>query len=137
MFHVKHPDLLALLILALGTFRLIRLVAYDEITVDARRWITGISDAQHKEYAQWVESRKAAGFDPWDDDGSVGTALADLVSERRYYWSKLVRCPWCIGFWISVGVWLVWTVEPRVTLWLLVPFVLSAAGGLIAKQLDP
>lgn len=138
---MRHPDFLALVLLGLALFRLTRLVGWDEITVDPRRWVTGIADTDYNQVAQWVEAAKAHGRDPWSDsagDGHPGSGgLSGIISERRYYLAKLVRCPWCIGFWLSVTVWLAWWGEPRVTLFLATPLALSAIVGLVAKNWDP
>lgn len=134
---MRHPDFLALVILGLGLFRLTRLVGWDEITVDPRRWLTGIADADYNQVAQWVESMKASGHDPWDPNLHKDARVERIISERRYYFAKLVRCPWCIGFWLSVAVWLAWWGEPRVTLFLATPLALSAIVGLVAKNWDP
>lgn len=53
-------------------------------------------------------------------------------SKRRWYWSKLLHCPWCLGWWLSVAVWLAWQAEPHATLVFAVPFAVSAVVGLVA-----
>lgn len=45
-------------------------------------------------------------------------------------------CPWCLGFWLSVGAYTLWRLEPKATLILAAIFALSAAVGLIAQNLD-
>lgn len=45
-------------------------------------------------------------------------------------------CPWCLGFWLSVGSWLAWLAWPHWTLVTATPFALSATVGLIASRLD-
>ena len=47
----------------------------------------------------------------------------------RPFWYELVTCPWCIGFWISLGWVLVWwTVDGR-AVWLALPFAVSYVVG--------
>lgn len=68
-------------------------------------------------------------------------SLPPLPAFRQYVltrwghrsWSALVDCPWCSGFWISVGVVLVASspVAP-VFQWVAVPLAVSAVVGLIA-----
>lgn len=135
---IRHPDLLSALVLVLATFRLARLAGWDEITVTLRGRLTGIPDSQYDSAAKFIEGTKAGGSSPWDPDSPHAEALLHLgITERRYYLAKLVRCPWCFGFWASCAVWILWSAEPRVTIWLAVPFALSAAVGLVAKRLDP
>jgi hypothetical protein len=48
-----------------------------------------------------------------------------------------LACPFCQGFWVSLAVYLAWVFEPRWTLYAVAPFAISAAVGLIARNLDP
>lgn len=47
---------------------------------------------------------------------------------------ELFACPWCIGFWLAVIAVLMFWAWPVVTLWLALPFAISAAVGLIASH---
>ncbi len=48
----------------------------------------------------------------------------------------LVECPWCLGFWITVGWWVAWLVWPHAAVVAAVPFALSATVGAVAHFLD-
>lgn len=50
-------------------------------------------------------------------------------------WVMLVDCPWCAGFWISVGVVLVASSPVAVAWqWLAVPLAFSAVAGLLSAR---
>lgn len=50
----------------------------------------------------------------------------------RHAWTELMDCPWCAGFWISLGVTLIASspAEP-VFRWVAVPLAFSAVVGLL------
>lgn len=54
---------------------------------------------------------------------------ADVAAEA----ADFTDCPWCLGFWISVGVWGSWRASPARTVRLAVPLAVSAAVGIVAK----
>jgi hypothetical protein len=56
-------------------------------------------------------------------------------SDRATYWSDFVRCPYCAGFHISVGWWLVWEWQPHWTEVASVPLAVSAVVGLLGTVL--
>ena len=56
-----------------------------------------------------------------------------LAEERLEKLDKLITCPWCLGFWLSVIAWLAWLATPSWTVGLAFPWALSAAVALIAK----
>lgn len=45
-----------------------------------------------------------------------------------------VECPWCLGFWITAGVWGSWQFRPDATVALAAPLALSAAVGEMAGR---
>lgn len=47
------------------------------------------------------------------------------------YLETLLECPWCAGFWISLAWWLGWVISPHWAVIVAVPFVISAAVGLL------
>lgn len=70
-------------------------------------------------------------------------SLPPLPAFRQYVltrwgtrpWSELVDCPWCSGFWISLGVVLVASSPAApVFQWVAVPLAISAVVGLIASR---
>jgi len=63
--------------------------------------------------------------------------LRDHVTDRWGHnpWSELIVCPWCIGFWVSVGATLVAsTPADTVGRWIAVPFAISAVIGFLAGR---
>lgn len=122
------------LLLLLGlAFRLTRLAAYDDLTHPLRVLVTGMGDREHHQKAQLVDSLMDEGIsDPW----AIRLEGERLPSRGRFYVSRMLRCPWCVGFWISLLVaGLFWLSEP-VALYLAVPAILSSGVGLVAKHLD-
>lgn len=63
--------------------------------------------------------------------------LRDTVQNRWGHkaWTELMDCPWCAGFWISLGVVLVAS-SPIATAWqwLALPLAFSAVVGLLAAR---
>lgn len=116
--------------IVLAAFRVTRLVGWDEITQPPRAWLSGVHDRNYSKLAHDIEGLLAEGVDPW-------TARRPPISKRRYYVAKLLHCPWCVGFWISC-MYAIGAYEwPHATILIAAPFAISAAVGLIAKQLDP
>lgn len=61
----------------------------------------------------------------------------DRLTHRLGEKSELfVVCPWCLGFWITVGWWFAWLIWPHATLVVATPWALAAAVGLVASRLD-
>jgi hypothetical protein len=126
------PDPWPALLLALATFRVVRLVGWDDLTIPARRWLTGVGDADHHRIATFVDEVVEKGGDPW-----TGATPPLPISERRFYLSRLVRCPWCLSVHTSLVVYVSWLWQPRVTLGIATVAALSAVVGLTARWLDP
>lgn len=57
-------------------------------------------------------------------------------TKAEWYVSKLIRCPWCLGFWLSILAWAAWQAWPRGTLTVMSLLALAALPGLITKNLD-
>lgn len=125
------PDAWPALILALAAFRLTRLAGWDDLTIRPRRWLTGLGDDEHKKWASWIEHEQERGADPWQH------GAPPPVGPRRYYLSKLIRCPWCVGFWIALLVTIAYVCAGGYAVLAGMPFALSAVVGLVAKHLDP
>jgi uncharacterized protein (DUF2062 family) len=97
------PGPLALGVLILASFRLWRLLGYDELTEGLRSRLTG----------SWHDGEE------WQFD--------------RPLLAQFVTCPWCLGAWVSLLVYGGWLLWPTASLYVLVPLAISAAVGLIAK----
>lgn len=129
---------LQVVILALLAFRLTRLVAWDELTAAPRAALSGVPDAKYAALAKRIEDIRADGLDPWSYTPPGHTQLR--ITPRRYYVAKLLHCPWCVGFWISLACALVaywWWLDISLLTALALAFALSAFVGLVAKNLDP
>jgi hypothetical protein len=109
------PEPFEFLLLALGGFRVVRLISADTITEKFREWLTG-----------------------WDDEEAptISDEQRAKHSRLRVYVSTLIRCPWCVGFYLAMGFYGLWLVLPSAVLVACVPLALSALFGLIAKNLD-
>jgi hypothetical protein len=106
---IPSPWPFALLVLA--AYRVWRLLAEDTILDRPRGWLYG-----------------AAGWDPESGDEPPPGFRAKLA--------LFVSCPWCSGAWICAAVWAFWSWQPHWMLVVCVPFAISAAGGIVAKNLD-
>lgn len=138
----RIPDSWPLVILVLATFRVARLIGWDDITIRLRGWATGIPDEDHEVWVKILEGHAERGVDPWRHGlAGVETPSGRLdrppFSRFRWDFAKMIRCPWCLGWWLSVAAWLLFASWPRATLFGALPLALSAAVGLIAKRLDP
>lgn len=146
MTHVPGPSELALL--ALAAYRVYRLIARDTITEPARAAISYPDDqavtldseihvlppAPPKPTPPGYEAH-GLGFFPKGD--RITVAPEHLLSKPlRVYVATLIRCPWCMGFYVSVAVWGAWMLWPRAALIGATPWAIAALVGLIAKNLD-
>jgi hypothetical protein len=83
------------LILSLATLRIIRLVAYDNITLVLREAFTDVKKVR------FVEG----------GDESYERVPSENSFKRTV--AKLLNCPWCIGVWIAPGVVYVYLAYPE------------------------
>lgn len=120
-----------LILLYGASYRLTRLAAFDDLTHPLRVLVTGVGDSQHHELASYIDQMIEADTDPW----SFEPVNRPPISKQRFYVSRMIRCPWCIGFWISFIV-AALAAAGDVTSWGWMPAValtLSAAVGFTAK----
>lgn len=78
----------------------------------------------------------------WDTFPPVVRARLWLLGEyqeepRSLLLVELFACAFCLGFWVSLGLYLAWLWLPTVTLAASAVLGLSAVVGLVAKVLDP
>lgn len=111
------PAALVCVVLTLGAFRLARLVGWDDLPP--------------------VEKLRAKLIGEVAYYNDVERKGAPIYRYRRPALAKFVHCPWCQGFWVSLLVYLAWLAWPTGTVYALAPFALSAAVGLLARNLDP
>lgn len=50
-------------------------------------------------------------------------------------WGELLVCPWCFGFWVSLGLFVPYALVPEWTLFLLIPLSLRAFVGAFANKM--
>lgn len=128
---MRVPDWWAFLLLTLGTFRIVRIIGWDDISTGLRSRLL-MPDREYWMWAKMTDDLESRGIDPWAHKPDP-----DLPSRRRFYVAKLIHCPWCAGFWWSIVAYSAWLVSGRVTLYIATPLALSSVIGLIAKNGDP
>lgn len=112
-------------VLALGVYRLCRLVGWDDFPPVAatRAWLVG------QRVVTVGTGNQQMGLTATDPD--------ETVSFARPLLEQFLHCPFCVGFWLGLAAYGAWLWEPRWTLYALFPLALNAAVGLTAKNLDP
>lgn len=158
------PHTMAAIVLALGAYRLTRLGGWDDWPpiYKLRAWIIGerwvpvsLPPCWKTELERSFESSLASAMaepivDPDVPARSIpspqppelpGKQPTSEVSQVRAAYDRpllahLVHCPFCLGWWVSLAVYIAWLLEPRWTLYAVAPFALSGAVGIIAKNLD-
>jgi hypothetical protein len=130
---VTAPSWWQLVLLGLAAFRVTRLIGWDDLTILPRRWLTGLSDDEHAVTAEHVDQMLGQDIDPWDD---TQTPAHMPIGRARFYLSRMIRCPWCLGWWVSLAAWLSWEAWPHAVMVGAAPFAISAVVGLTAKNLD-
>lgn len=86
---------LALLAIALCAYRVTRVVTDDTISQSFRAWV-------------WRLAYRTAGYDSLRE-GTVQVRRSWL-GEKAY---QLVSCPFCLGWWVTIGVFVAWFGWPR------------------------
>jgi len=105
------------LLLALAAYRVTRLIGWDTLTERLRNWL------MVRKVVASVEGREGES--------------RRVVVMRSPLLSKLINCPWCLGWWISLAWWAAWIAWPAGTLVAATPFAIAAIVGLVSKNLDP
>ena len=130
-------------LLALAAYRLTRLAGWDDFPLALKVRTAVIGE-------RWVPATPPPGAEKSEGTGRVqagelglpGKQPTSEVAEVRPAYDRptlahLVHCPFCIGFWISLAVYVCWQAWPHGTLVALAPFAISGVVGLVAKNLDP
>jgi Protein of unknown function (DUF1360) len=107
------PDWWQFLLLMLAAYRIYHLLADDTILDRPRKWVLGLPRS----------------YDPDRES-------ANLYPGYRENVATWLTCPWCAGFWISLGWWAAWLITPKWATVAAVPWALSALVGLIGKHLE-
>ncbi len=113
------PPIYQFALLALAAYRIWRLLAEDEILEWPRRYLVRLPQT-------------------WDEGDSIPRAYRNKLAD-------FLTCPWCLGFWVSLGSYVGWMLTlgdtpdsvSDVFVALGIWFALSAVVGIIRSQLDP
>lgn len=113
------------LVLVLATFRIARFIGWDTFPPlgRARDWLTGAK-------VVWRGTEAAR----------TGMSADKIEYDITYRWEwldELFRCAYCLGFWVSLLVYLGWVFVPTATLYVAAVAALSGAVGIMARWLDP
>lgn len=113
------PGPWAALLLTLAAYRVWRLISRDTITEPVRAALTYPDD-----------SAVTLGH---DTEGITIIGVDDDAKPLRVYLSTMLRCPWCMGFYVSVAAWALWLAWPHAAVVAAVPLAISAVVGLVGK----
>lgn len=103
-------------ILILASFRLTRLIVFDEITFFIRRPFLSVS-YQENESGVLIEHIEIKG------------------SGVRYWFGKLLSCHWCVGIWSSIGIVFIYLSLPLLYPVLLI-FAVAGAAAFIQSKIE-
>lgn len=124
--------MIALLLDALATFRLTKLVTHDTLTVEARDSVIMAaykrSGSEHYAWG-WQQIEMAGEHPTWADD----VVPIDPDPPKL---ATLVTCPWCAGAWVALLVVIARRLAPKPWAFAAEVFALSAAAGLTAENLQ-
>lgn len=127
-------------LMALAAFRVTRLIGWDDLTAGWRSTYGGMSDVEYRQWNDKLQRVVESGYDPWTQtwSGPTGTITGLPFKPWQWYLAKLVRCPWCLGFWVSLATAIIYGSVGGGTIAAipLVALALSAAVGFTAKLLD-
>jgi hypothetical protein len=130
------------LVLALAAYRLTRLGGWDDFPpiYRVRAWLIGERwlTPQQQIARVFEVPPDLVGIEPPEMPGKQPTSEVDDVRPAydRPLLAHLVHCPFCLGWWVSLTVYLAWLWEPRWALYAAAPFALSGFVGLVSKNLD-
>lgn len=119
------PSTWAGVVMALGVYRIVRLIGWDDLPpiLRARAWLVGAQ-------VQMQGSSNAVA-------GLTGETPQMVWTYKRPVLAHFLQCAFCQGFWTSIVCYVAWATLGHWALYALVPLAISAAVGLIAKNLDP
>jgi hypothetical protein len=137
-------------LVALFAFRLTRLVTRDDIAHPLRTALSGLTDQQHADWRRLIEDAQAEGLHPWRDGIPARLVFADRsdlhasepVTPTVRYWrwevGVWVRCPWCVGTWLSLacGVGWAWLTPAGYSAGTTVGVAVAGIVGVVASLTD-
>ena len=113
-----------LLILALGIYSLTRLISIDSIIDRQRDWF-------YLRFPHEGQTIKIGTEFPGRDRCTFIVTGDHLYVTVGHKLGELVRCPWCMGFWVSLALFGAFVFWPVATTFVLVPFGLRVIPGMI------
>lgn len=102
-----------LIVLILAGHRIARIIGWDSITKPWREKLLG-----------WTDDGKKIGH-----AGGTGRPVPGKLA-------TLAHCPWCLGFWISIILWVCFKQWHDATLLVASPLAISSAIGVYTTNLD-
>ena len=114
-------DTLEFVVLALGVFRLARLIVTDTILDTPRLWLLERFPSDETIFLEPSGNRI---WSPTDDG---------WIAVKPHPVGQLISCVWCSGFWIAAIVTVLWWAYPEIVGWIMLPFALSATAGIIEE----
>lgn len=120
---VTNLTLLNLLILGLGAYSITRVIVTDTLFEKYRDKLF-----QHFPYEGHVSDR------PQKRVNSRRTNTQVYVAQGDTFLGKLFSCPWCMGFWVSLGITVGFAFSVPYTIAALLPFALRAFVGMCASR---
>lgn len=114
-----------LLVFALGIFSITRLITTDTIIEGWRnRFFThwpheGLSTYQRPKRGKFIHTSGGSYY------VNTGTKLGDLI-----------HCPWCTGFWVSLGLFAAFVAWPVGTTFVLTPLAFRVVAGVLMAWTD-
>lgn len=106
-------DLASIIVLGLAGHRAWRLAAIDEmpLLVRIRAWVEG--------------------------ETTIRMPEGDVKHYSRPWVHKLIECPWCLGSYISIALFVAWREWPDFAVWPIGILAVGEVVGLIGRNLDP
>lgn len=142
------------LVLGLAAYRLTRLGGWDDwppiyrlrAWIIGERWIPDLpwGNPGHDvmgDIVEAVERAREHGINLPDSPELPGKQPSSEAEGVRPAYDRpllahLFHCPFCLGWWISLAVYLWWVLTPAWGLYPVAPFALAGFVGLVAKNLD-
>lgn len=124
-----------LLVLILAAYRITHLVIDDTI-LDKPRDAFKRRFPPDSEWARWYRAETSSDDPEYVPHKYWALSPSPMPGRRALKWSEGLFCYWCIGFWIAGATTLVVANLTSVPQPVLVWFAVSAAIGLIARNLD-
>lgn len=113
-----------LLIIALAIYSITRLITVDSIADRPRDWL-------HARFPYEGQNIKIGTAWPGRDRCTfIVTGDHRYVTEGSWL-GELVKCPWCMGFWVALAVFGAFCFWPVATTFVLVPMALRVIPGMI------